>query len=663
MPRIEIIGAMVILGILLTSSGGFATVKATSQFSPEEIWTTDIPGTYDMLKATQGMDINLDNKAEILVEMENYNAHTYSVLLLNGNNGDILNSTKFTDTGYAESGDICGEDATLHGITILNAEGGLLDEHYFMVFANHSNNKRISVYSVDYPSLQNISYLGIDIPANINYMGFNIPVVSYGWVFHTLSINQQAHIVYFGYYIGSYMGYQIEELHIMMMDRELNVLWEKKTVGPIISMFPYGVDIVSFNGRGFHTDHEDILIVNLTASPGNTTLEAIDASTGAIIWTEQINGIYLISSPIYALPSTQTYLFDYDSDGTTDIALPTLTQNNEIRVNFVNSAGTFMGYYVADGMPLFALYTDKLVAEHEHDLLANIDVNGDTYGEVFLVDNQTYLVCWDVFHNTTVWYNDISSTTYMYLASLSTNDVNSDGVWDIYLWGGSKNGLLSGDVVINAINSVDGGNIYSKEYKNILIGDPGTLGVKEITDINGDGLQDALLVHSYGNDGTVYVNVSAISLKDGSEIWNVDVHSELDNDDYGNWSAEAVFEGDINGDGINDAVVRLYYHDVNEEKYYTYLRILSGEDGCVMWNGKVEGDTQPAELTSFEPLTVISPWTQFDYNGDGIINEMLITTGYSVQIYALSQPIPEFSPLIITGALALSALLFIRKKS
>ncbi len=658
--RSRVAGAIVILSIILISGTSLAAISATAQFSPEEVWTVDVPGTYDTLKATQGMDINLDHKAEILVEMENYDAHTYSVILLNGSNGKVLSSTKFTDTGYAESGDICGEDATLYGITILNTQGGLLDEHYFMVFANHSNNKRISVYSVDYPSLENVSYLGIDVPANINYMGYNIPVTFYSWVFHTLSINQKAYLIYFGYYLGSYMGYQVEELQIMMMDRELNVLWEKTLIGPVISLYPFGVDMVSLNGRGFHTDHEDILIVNLTASPGNTTLEAIDASTGALMWTTQVNGVYTISSPIYALPMTMTYLFDYNGDGTADIALPTITQDKEIRVNFVSSAGTFMGYYVADGMPMFSLYTDKLVAEHEHDLMSTIDANGDSYGDVFFVDNQTYLVCWDVFHNTTVWRKDISSSTYRYLAFLSTNDVNGDDVWDIYLWGGSESSWMSGDIVVNAINSRDGSVIYAKEYRNILIGDPGTLGVKEVTDINGDGLQDALLVNSYGNDGTVYVNVSAISLKDGSVIWSAAVHSELNNDDYGNWSAEAVFGGDINGDGVNDAVVRLYYHDVNEGKYYTYLRILSGGDGSVMWNGKVEGDTQPAELMSLEPLTVISPWTEFDYNDDGVINEMLITTGYSVQIYALSQPIPELTFLVL--AVLPAALLILRRK-
>lgn len=297
MIRGKAIGVMMILGVLLFSSIGFAGVKATAQFSPEEIWTSEIAGAYNSLKTAPTMDINQDHKAEILVEMENYDAHTSRILLLNGSNGKVLAENVFTDTGYSESGDYCGEDAALHGITILNSQGGLLDEHYFMVFANHTDNKRISVYSVEYPTLNNISYMGVDVPDSINYMGYNIPVVTYGWIFHTLSINQEAKLLYLGYYIGSYLGYQIEEIRILMMDKELNKLWEKTLIAPMLGLNPYGVDIVSLNARGFHTHHEDILIVNLTASPGNTTLEALDASTGTLMWSTQINGIYMITSP------------------------------------------------------------------------------------------------------------------------------------------------------------------------------------------------------------------------------------------------------------------------------------------------------------------------------------------------------------------------------
>jgi len=663
MIRGKAIGVMMILGVLLLSSIGFASVKATAQFSPEEIWTSEILGSYNSLKTTPTMDINQDHKAEILVEMENYDAYTYRILLLNGSNGKVLAENVFTDTGYSESGDYCGEDATLHGITILNSQGGLLDEHYFMVFANHTDNKRISVYSVEYPSLNNISYMGIDVPDSINYMGYNIPVVTYGWRFHTLSINQEARLLYLGYYIGSYLGYQIEEIQILMMDKELNKLWEKTLIAPVISLNPYGVDIVSFNARGFHTDHEDILIVNLTGSPGNTTLEALDASTGTLMWSTQINGIYMITSPIYALPSMHTYFFDYNSDGVTDIALPTITNSEEFRVYFVSSNGNVLGYYVADGIPLFAIYTDKLVTQNEHNLIGSVDVNGDAYRDVFFVDNNTYLVCWDVIHNITLWHISLNSESYYYMPFLSTNDVNGDSVWDIYLLGGSKDGVLKGTVKMDAVNSVDGSIIYSRDFTDIIIGDVGTLGIKEVTDINNDGLQDAILVDGYYNDGSVYVNVSAISLKDGSLIWVTSVHSELNNEDYSNWSAEAVFGGDIDGDGINDVSVQLYYHDQSAGEYYTYLRILSGKDGSLMWTGKVEKDIQDAELMSFESLTVGSPWKEFDYNDDGIINEMLITTGYSVQIYALSQPIPEFSMVLISATgVILIALLRLRRR-
>ncbi len=655
--RVEYIGAIAIFSLLLLSTVAWGTVRTTVQFSPEEVWTTNIPEAYDNMSAVYTKDINGDQKAEIMVEMENYTAHTYGIMILNGSNGEILKSTKFMDVGYSESGDTVGMDATLYGITILDTQGSVQEEHYFMVFANHSNNKHISIYSVEYPSLNNISYKGIDIPSSINYGGVDIPVTNYGWIFHVLQINGEPHILYFGYYIGSLYGHQVEELQIIMMNKSLAQVWDKTLISPMSSVYPFTVDVVSFNGWGFHHDHEDVLIVNLTASVGNTTLDAIDASDGSLLWSVQLEGLYTGSSPIEALSSSSAYQFDYDNDGATDIALPTITQNEEMRLYFVSSTGNIMGYYVANGYPYFAIFTNVLVSSNLHDLVKSVDVNGDNYGEVFFIDNATYLVCWDVKNNQTVWSVNVPSSDYAYLLFLSTNDVNGDGIWDIYLIGQEKNGDTA---EIRAINSVDGSLIYSKSYTNIILPEPGTLGVKEITDINGDGFQDAVVIQGYYNDGYVYVNITAVSLQDGSEIWNTSVYSELNNNDYAHWSAQALLFGDIDGDGTNDVVVRLYYHNVSAGTYSTYLRALSGVDGSVMWNGKVENDVAPTDLFAFKGLTIISPWNEFDYNDDGVINEMLITTGYSVQIYALSQPIPEFSYLGIL--LLIPAVFFLIKR-
>ncbi len=658
--RRAIIGIVFLLSIVIASTSALGAVKATAIFSPEEVWTAQIPGSYDSLKSTYTMDVNLDDKAEIMVKMENYDAHTYQVMLLNGSDGEVMKTTKFTDTGYSESGDTVGMDATLYGITILNSQGGLLDEHYFMVFGNHSNNKRVSIYSVDYPSLQNISYRGIDIPSTITYLGYNIPVVSYGWIFHTLEVNSEPRLVYFGYYLGNYLGYQFEQLQIIMMDKNLNTLWDKTLTSPMVNYFPYGVDLVSFNGWGFHNDHEDVLIINLTASAGNTTLDAIDASTGALMWSTQLNGIYTVTLPIHAIPYPLAYQYDYDGDGTTDLAIPTITQNKEYRIYFVNSNGNVMGYYTANGPSIFALYTDTLVSSNLHNLVGSVDVNGDNYRDVFLLDNNTYLVCWDVVNNKSLWSVDIAAGNYHYIPFLSTNDVSGDGIWDLYLIGQENNGNTA---VIKAISSAEGSVLFSKSYSDVIgIPIPGTVGVKEITDVNDDGFQDALVMQGYYNDGSVYINLTALSLKDGSEIWKTEVHSELNNNDYGNWSSQAMFGGDMNGDGTNDVVVRLYYHDINAAQYYTYLRVLSGTDGEVMWNGKVEGDSAPTDLFPFFALTIGTPWNQFDYNGDGIINEMLITTGYSVQIYALSQPIPELTYVAVLLVLPAIVLLLKRRK-
>ncbi len=652
--KIVVVGLVlvVMLGTFtsIVSLGSGNTTRASSSFSPQEVWTyqgKELNSTTGEWTTVIYPDINGDNKAEIELVIKNYSANILGVELLNGANGNVLVGNEFTDAGYVNSGDSVIITPTVYGEIIEDSSGTPASWYDWVIFENHSDNHRISIYKIDNTTLSNITYRGIDIPTTLNYGSVSGSVdmdVSQA-VFHPLSWGNDAYLLYMGYYFAPvYSGYGIEEIQIIMMDKNLNTIWEKteKVIGS--SDFPMiGADITSLNGWGLNSLDSDILFVNLTASSGNTTITAIDSLTGNIIWTQTVSGVFMVSSPIAWLNSFNVIQFDYNNDEHVDFAIETInTNNNETQLYFIQSDGTILGYYTLgiQKLTLFSLFTDYKTPQ-PHTLYNDIDVNGDGNGELFFINNNTELVCWDVANNNSVWNLPLVNQSYYYGVYLSTNDVNGDGVWDIYLVG--MNETDGGEKVnFTAIDSAHGNILWNKIYPHLVGGVSGTMILKEISDIDGDGLQDALIVDGYYNDGNaVYVNVTAISMMDGSAIWTKKVSSGLNNNDYENWTTLVAFTGDINGDGTNDVMVEMIYYSTTND--WSYIRILSGTDGTLLWTGNVEEDVKSTEVNSFAFYPIETGWNQFDYNDDGTVNEILITTGYSVQVYAVVGTIPEFN--------------------
>ena len=653
-----VIAAMV---ILFSGSANAVNLRANQSFSPVEVWGNSTSASDGAISTMDiSMDMNGDGKAEIIAGSSNYSSNTYTLYLFNGADGKLINRVEFVDVAYSASGDNVPVDGRLYTVMIADSNGNPISERYYVIFANHSNNRRISIYSLSSTDLSPEKYLGIDLPSTINAGGLSITVTDYKWSVHTYSNGTGARIVVIAYSSGQIYGYTVGKLQIFVVGEDLSIIWDRDEVNPESNGFPtIGADLVDFNGHGVANPYPDIALINLTEDPENTTMHMLNSSNGNELWSLKINGFYKINDPSRLLISS--YFFDYNRDNRTEIEIPTIiSKGNSTHLNFISSSGSLIGYYNT------SVYNSTIMAEHTSEKVSwgerwvrSVDLDGDGYGEIFLVDNNANLVCWDVFRNSTAWVMPIKDSSYGYQILLSTNDIDDDGVWDIYLLGMKdvdEGTYQTKDVNLTGISSASRSVVFSERFTGAVGGYSGTYWVKEISDISGDSLQDALIVQGYFNDGTPYVLANLTSMKDGTVLWSSRI--DLDTEDYGNMSIRSWALGDVNGDGRNDVCVSIYYY--NDSGYYTHIRILSGTDGSLLWSGDVQEDVKTASILSFEPITVISNWNQFDYNDDGTVNEILVYTGYSVHIFSVSQPVPELAPLAIF--LAPAAILLMRRK-
>ena len=643
------------LGVIAEANTSMAHVS----LSPTEVWTTYMNDSIGTINATESMDSNGDGLAEIMVSAKNYTANTYSLCLLNGADGSTLNKTYFTDVGYDETGDKVGEDGTMYGVTVLDNNGNPKMEHYFMVFGNHSNNSIVSVYSVDYPSLENISYLTIKIPATITVDGETIDVYDYNWIFHAISIDGEPYLVYFGVYSGvkDDNGWQVDynEIQVIVLDKNLNTVWErteKEGHHDFGIRYLTGIDLIDFNGLGVTGGPPTVIFANLTSNSGSTTLVAYNTTNGNMLWETNITGIMSILNPISffsVMQGINSLTFDFNGDNKMDMMIGTYYSDKSY-LNFLDSSGLVLGYYTRDSqnISVMALHTDLKTGSF-HKLINSLDVTNDGNGEVFFVDNNTNLVCWDVEQNVSVWKLNLINQSYNYMVTLSTNDLNGDEIWDIYLVGMNTtyiDGVKTKNVNLSAINPVTGKVLWSKYYIHAISGFVGNSVINDISDMNDDGLQDSLVAYTYYNNGSsLFINVSAIS-GNGNTLWKTNVLVGVNSTDFKNWSTSSWIVGDINKDGYGDAIIKLHYHNVTGSED-TYIKILSGKDGSLLWSGEVTGDSKDTDISAFVTVKEVSSWNQFDYNHDGISNEILITTAHSVQIYSVTQTIPELSSIVL----------------
>ena len=161
---IAMIAIAVVFAMLMSALS--ATAGTTVSFSPERVWNKDFGESYGVLTAvTPQMDANGDGLADIQLEFDNYSSAnpTHTVVLVDGKTGALLHEITFNDTGYYKTGDNVFINATVFGIMLEDTNGNPVKDKEYMVFSNHSNNKIVSIYSLEYPTLQINNYRKIVI--------------------------------------------------------------------------------------------------------------------------------------------------------------------------------------------------------------------------------------------------------------------------------------------------------------------------------------------------------------------------------------------------------------------------------------------------------------------------------------------------------------------
>ena len=663
-----------IIALLLISLGA-ANVRASSaNFSPQEIWTYQpkIDTTYDpsmgtprnSMETSLHYDVNGDGVTDVVVEIYNYTAMTYTVILLSGADGSVLYKNKFTDVEYTTA----PVQPSIYSVTYIDDNGNLQALYQFVIFGNHSDNKRISVYKLG-SDLGNESYKGIELPTSINTPYGSIPISMHYVDIRIQNYNYSAKegLLIMGYYGGSYYGYNVVELNVTMLDYDLNVVWQKKELSLSMSgMVPFGMDITKLNGEGFNQENTvfegaDMVFVN--ESSGNTNIEAIEATNGSMLWNLTLPGFVYLSSP-FDFFGTINFI-DYNNDSRVDLQIVTY-YNNQTYVYFVDADGNIVARYnwsrvvpIQDAIPTYTFNPSK-PATVQHN---TIDLNGDGTRDIVFLVNYTLLVAFDIKDNQTLYTKDLSGDySYYFGLMLSKQDINGDGIDDLFLYGGNmSSGQYWYNLNYTALDGATGKIIWSATYEHVINAALGPIYPVYFSDLNGDGYGNDIIIQGYTADSSgVYANVTVISLKDGSKLLTFKVNSSVSNTDFHSWSTLAAMIGDVNGDGINDIEISMDYSTTlsNNEPYVdTFIRIFSGSDGKLLWKGDVIGQHT---TTNMERMSWKSGRNLFAANN----NDILITTEDSVSDYEVQNAVPEFSAIFLP-ALAITivaAVIYLRRK-
>ncbi|MBI5404465.1 MAG: choice-of-anchor D domain-containing protein [Ignavibacteriae bacterium] len=195
-----------------------------------------------------------------------------------------------------------------------------------------------------------------------------------------------------------------------------------------------------------------------------------------------------------------------------------------------------------------------------------------------------------------IWFHPTGASSYPGTATINSNAVNAP-VKTITLSGSTNtNPTTIGEIYWQ-------GNVLDNPYTNS--DDPQPISIKQIGDVNGDGVNDVIV--SSGNYLTTCYNGNASITADS--LWSFNTGYNNNNTGSVQWEDGMQIRSDIDGDGIQDVVIGCAG---GNEMVYT----ISGRTGRKIWEW---GDSVSYSDGDIEAVSIVK-----DYNGDGI-NDVLVS--------------------------------------
>lgn len=198
-----------------------------------------------------------------------------------------------------------------------------------------------------------------------------------------------------------------------------------------------------------------------------------------------------------------------------------------------------------------------------------------------------------------VWFHPTGGSSYPCNATISSNAVNAP----------SKVITLSGSTNANPTYL---GEIYWQGYvpnnPSTTFNDCQTISIKQISDVNGDGVNDVIVAS--GNYLTTCFNGNSSVTSDS--LWCFNTGYNNNNSGSVMWEDALQIRSDVDGDGIQDIVVGI---GGGNEMVYT----VSGRTGKQIW---AWGDSVSTSDGDIEAIRVDK-----DYNGDGVKDVLVSASG------------------------------------
>ncbi len=233
-----------------------------------------------------------------------------------------------------------------------------------------------------------------------------------------------------------------------------------------------------------------------------------------------------------------------------------------------------------------------------------LQINSVNFGSArFRMDmtNVTFPITIDTQRTRTmrIWFNPNSTSTFSDSATFSTNAVNNSTAKILLTGSGEDNPTALGDIMWEG-NVPDNPNTGFQDYQPISI--------KEITDVNGDGIND--IIECTGNYWTICYNGNSSVFAD--TLWKFNTNFGTINTGSVTYKDAMQIINDINGDGIKDVIIGC--GGGNEMVY-----ALSGKDGKRIWSFGDSLTTSDGDINGIR--------VDKDYNGDGVNDVLVAASG------------------------------------